>query len=188
MEPEDIMDWAPEGIKKIQVSQVFLHAPFELVVRRFIPKEGDRLQKVWQDENGVVKRFPVPPYAIFNMAEAARSIDAMIRVSQHIYLDSLLKRHTAPLGGDFLWDTYCFAFRHPTQVEVGYYPYLLLRTLCAYTENFWNPERDGTVTDLELVSPLGCMSPYLVSGRNCRPRNLGSIRQDRLRVWTRPSG
>lgn len=120
MEPEDMMDWAPEEIKKIEVSQIFLHAPFELIVRRFIPKERDRLDKVWRDENGEVKRFPVPPYAIVDMKQAALSIDAMVRVSQHIYLDSLLKRHTAPLGGDFLWDTYRFAFRHPSQVKVCY--------------------------------------------------------------------
>lgn len=140
MEPRDIVDWAPEGTRKIAVSQVFLNAPFELIVRRFIPREGDRLDKIWY-ENGEMRRFPVPPYAILNMEEAARSIDEMIKKSQHIYLHTLLKPFSADHGGDFLWETYLFAFHHPRHVKVCYFPNIYpFRIIAGYTDAVGNQD------------------------------------------------
>lgn len=118
MDLVDMTDWASIHTRRIFVSQVFLNAPYELVVRRFIPREGDRLEKIWH-KDGVQKRFPVPPYAIVSMTAAANSIDTMVTHSQHIYLDSFLKQRPEDHGGDFLWETYRFAFQHPAQVKVS---------------------------------------------------------------------
>ena len=117
MDLVDMTDWASDDIRTILISQVSDDAPFALVVRRFIPREGDRLEKRWH-KDGVERRFPVPPYAIVNMKEAAESIDTMITHNQHLYLDNLLKRRSEDHSGDFLWQTYMFAFYYPKQVKV----------------------------------------------------------------------
>lgn len=121
MDLVDMTDWASDDIRTILVSQVSLDAPFALVVRRFIPREGDRLEKRWH-KDGVERQFPVPPYAIVNMAEAAESIETMVRLKQPLYLQSLLKKGPEDHCGDFLWETYMFAFRHPYQVKVSWNP------------------------------------------------------------------
>lgn len=117
MDMTDFTDWASDETHTIFVSQIFLDARYELKVRKFVPRDGDRLEKLWR-ENGETRRFSVPPYAIANMEEAAESIGAMVERSLHIYLNSLLKQQPEDLSGNFLWETYLFAFQYSNQLKV----------------------------------------------------------------------
>lgn len=113
----DFTDWASDEIYIISVSQIFLDARYDLKVRRFIPRDGDRLEKVWR-ENGQIRRFAVPPYAIANMEEAAESINVMVETSLHTYLNSLFKQQPKDHSGNFLWETYLFAFQFSNELKV----------------------------------------------------------------------
>lgn len=117
MDMNDMTDWASDEILTIVVSQIFLHAPYELKVRRFIPRDGDRLEKLWR-ENGEAKRFSVPPYAIANMEQASESIRVLVEESLHLYLNSLFKLQPRDPSGNFLWETYLFAFKYSNQLKV----------------------------------------------------------------------
>ena len=118
MDMSDFTDWASDEIHTIAVSQIFLDARYELKVKKFIPRDGDRLEKLWR-ENGETRRFSVPPYAIANMEEAAESIRVMVEKSLHIYLNSLFKQGPKDHSGNFLWETYLFAFQHSNELKVG---------------------------------------------------------------------
>jgi hypothetical protein len=114
MDLVDIKDWADDEIRTIHISQVFLDAPYEAKVRRFIPVPGDMLEERWVD-GGITKTFPIPPYGIANMAEVANSIGAMIEKHVANYL-------VHALGGNdahkLIWHTYFTAFRHAEAAPV----------------------------------------------------------------------
>ncbi|PKS07709.1 hypothetical protein jhhlp_006317 [Lomentospora prolificans] len=116
MELVDIQDWVSDKVVTIVVSQVFLHAPYELKVGRFEPREGDMLEEVWYDGN-VKKSFPIPPYAIVNMKEASQAIGKMTEACQHEYLSAIIQSGNGPRNGDFIWNTFLFAFKHISEIK-----------------------------------------------------------------------
>lgn len=77
MDMVDIQDWASDKVVTVQISQTVLDAPFTLAFRRFIPADGDSTTRSWWD-GSQWQRYPMPPYAIANMAEAAISYSMMI--------------------------------------------------------------------------------------------------------------
>lgn len=66
MDLVDITEWASEETKTIELTQVFLHAPFKLEVREFVPKEGDMHSELWQDGN-MRHTHRIPPYAMVSL-------------------------------------------------------------------------------------------------------------------------
>ncbi|KAI0385840.1 hypothetical protein F5Y04DRAFT_268609 [Hypomontagnella monticulosa] len=67
--PDDISQWASAETRKVKVTEGYTEQPVELRVRRFIPQEGDRLERSWVYD-GTRKRVEIPPYAIVNLEEA----------------------------------------------------------------------------------------------------------------------
>jgi hypothetical protein len=118
MDLVDITDWADEEVRTIHISLDFLEAPFPVHVRRFVPVEGDLLEETWVDKNGNQKMWPVPPYAIVRMAEAADAMGEMIEKQVGNYITSLLGGGTGT-GHDLLWQTYLEAFRYAGVAPVG---------------------------------------------------------------------
>lgn len=117
MDLVNIEDWASTEDQIIEVSQVFLKAPYKLRVRQFIPQEGDMLEEIWHD-GYIQRRFPIPPYAIVDMEEAAQSIAKMAEATQHLYWGSIIPQNSKSEGGDFIWDTFLFAFKYIGDVKV----------------------------------------------------------------------
>ncbi|SPN97376.1 uncharacterized protein DNG_00890 [Cephalotrichum gorgonifer] len=116
MDLVDITLWDSEEIRSILVSQVFILAPYDLKVRRFVPMPGDMLEEIWM-ANGVERRFPLPPYAIVNMAEAADAIEHMVSCNRAQYLDALLKPRFQDPMYELLRDTYSFADGYSRQTR-----------------------------------------------------------------------
>ena len=74
----EITEWATPDLKTIQISLDLCPEPFVVVVRQFVPMEGDILQRKWTD--GKTRKFKdVPPYAIQNMEETALRLSRWIK-------------------------------------------------------------------------------------------------------------
>ncbi|KAL1842571.1 hypothetical protein VTJ49DRAFT_4854 [Mycothermus thermophilus] len=118
MELVDITDWADDEVRTIQVSLDFVDAPFELKVRRFIPRPTDLLEEIWCDEQGRVRRWPVPPYAIMNMREAAKSMGTALEKNVANYINALIDLRKG-VEQTLLWGTYYHAFRHMSRAKTS---------------------------------------------------------------------
>ncbi|KAK0732061.1 hypothetical protein B0H67DRAFT_640369 [Lasiosphaeris hirsuta] len=120
MDMIDITEWADNDVRTIKISLAFLEAPFEVEVRKFVPLPGDSLEEKWVDKTGNLKTWPVPPYGIVCMAQAADSISGMIDSNVGIYIRSLIGAGTGD-ESQLLWQTYLAAFKHcenaPTEAE-----------------------------------------------------------------------
>ncbi|VUC34450.1 unnamed protein product [Clonostachys rosea] len=64
--PDPIEKWASEETKIIKIGEGFSDATLEVVVRRFIPQEGDKLDRSWY-HNGEKKSVAIPPFALVEL-------------------------------------------------------------------------------------------------------------------------
>jgi len=120
MDMVDITRWESDEIRTIEVSQIFLNAPYKLKVRKFIPEDGDQMERFWYD--GEIRReMPMPAYAIANLEEAADSIDQMMKVQTANYIDRTIDPVKGQGHPGLIWMTYMFAFRHVGLIEVGWF-------------------------------------------------------------------
>lgn len=127
MDLVDIDLWASDEIRKIEISPVFVNAPFELEVRRFVPFEGDMLQEKWTDENRNIKTHDIPPYAIASMEATAQAFQS--------YVDRNISTYLVGAIGNLdvlLWTTYTTAFQHSSEAAVSLR--ILLRNVQASTD------------------------------------------------------
>ena len=68
---DDIANWADPDTKIIHVSEGYCSKKYvTLEVRRFIPQEGDKLQRSWIGFDGKRRSVEIPPYAICNTKKA----------------------------------------------------------------------------------------------------------------------
>ncbi|KAL2044247.1 hypothetical protein N7G274_002952 [Stereocaulon virgatum] len=66
--------WQTAEVKVITVTQdVFAGSNFDIACRKFIPAEGDSLERIWK-RNGVTQYYPRALYAIANMRETSDAI------------------------------------------------------------------------------------------------------------------
>ena len=108
----DIRDWESEIIKTITITQDVFDNHYPLNVRRFIPQEGDAIERRWKT-NGIEQSFKCEPYAIADMKEAGRTLaqfaDNTLESSIRFYIresDHLLRL------------TYTMAHKHSSTAEV----------------------------------------------------------------------
>jgi hypothetical protein len=108
MDLVDIKDWASPEVRKISLCQIYLdgEAPYEVEVKRFIPKEGDMLEEKWVS-NGVVRTHRIPPYALCSMEKSAHVLLRFIEQNVAKYI-----ARTVGNMDDLIWRTYHFAFKH----------------------------------------------------------------------------
>ena len=68
---DDIASWASTETKTIEVSEGFCQdKSVKLEVRRFIPQEGDKLERSWIAPDGSKQSVKIPPYAICDTVKA----------------------------------------------------------------------------------------------------------------------
>ncbi|KAH6610519.1 hypothetical protein Trco_000539 [Trichoderma cornu-damae] len=95
---DPIQQWASPEVKVIYISVYFSNRYLPLKVRKFVPQEGDKLERTW-DYQGTKKSVEIPPYALIDL-EAGKSAytkyirDSMTDVFRNILgnSDSLLYR------------------------------------------------------------------------------------------------
>ena len=113
MDLVDITDWRSHEIKTIEVTQMFLHAPYFIEVREFIPLEGDMLEEKWTD-GGVMKSHRIPPYALADMKKTAQTMRCFLGRSTVTYVKGTVGNSDA-----FLWTTYQMAIVYSQQAPVS---------------------------------------------------------------------
>jgi hypothetical protein len=74
---DDISQWESTEIKIVQVSEGYNRQTVDLRVRRFVPQDGDALERTWVYE-GRTRKVGIPPYAIVNLEEAKHAYDDYI--------------------------------------------------------------------------------------------------------------
>jgi len=105
----DVVEWESPEIKYIEVSHGFCQDPIRLEVRMFVPKDGDVLDRKWVDgRHRKTKR--VKPYAIVDMAKAAREVRRYIYGNVYPCLVTFLKNHDS-----LVRDTYLLAYKQSIQ-------------------------------------------------------------------------
>jgi hypothetical protein len=102
---DDIGSWASSDIRTICVTEGYTNQSVRLLVRRFQPQDGDRLERSWVS-NGVKKSVPIPPYAIVDMDAARGAFDDYIKSG----LVECCKRLLGPKE-ELLWQTYALAMK-----------------------------------------------------------------------------
>ncbi|KAL3437898.1 hypothetical protein BDV09DRAFT_161242 [Aspergillus tetrazonus] len=111
MEIVDITDWASSEIKTITLSQVHVDAPYDVQVRKFIPKEGDMLETTWTS-GPYVRRHPMPQYALADMEGAAKTLKWLTAN----YVGAYIKYEVGNLDL-LIWRTYYFAFLYQQKAK-----------------------------------------------------------------------
>ncbi|KAI9367609.1 hypothetical protein BJX61DRAFT_527621 [Aspergillus egyptiacus] len=111
MDLVDITDWASSEIKTITLSQIYVRAPYDVQVRKFMPAEGDMLELTWAS-GPFIRRQRMPEYALADMESAAKTLQWLTSnyVGQYI-------RDTVGELDLLIWTTYFFAFRHQAKAK-----------------------------------------------------------------------
>ncbi len=105
----DVMVWETPDIKFIEVSHGLCQDPIKLEVRKFIPADGDVLERKWVDGQ-VHKTKQVEPYAIKNMTMAAQEVRRYISENVHPCLVTFLEDHDR-----LVRETYLLAYKQSTR-------------------------------------------------------------------------
>lgn len=108
MEIVDIDHWASNDIRTITVSQVFLHAPYNVEVREFQPDERDTLVSNTDGRN-----HRLSPFAIADMQRTASTLEALVDTHTPAYIQGALKESDI-----MVWRTFMFAFQSTINAKV----------------------------------------------------------------------
>jgi hypothetical protein len=97
----NITEWASPEIRTIVITQEYGNEPgLSFRVRKFVPVEGDSLNRWWAD-GSVIKSVDVPPYAMVDIEEAVQSFKEYIVSSGPEHFKGTLKDY-----GQLAWYTY----------------------------------------------------------------------------------
>lgn len=107
---DPIQLWASSEIRTVYVSVHYSKERLPLKVRRFVPQEGDKLERTWV-HRGTKKSALIPPYALVDVEAGTSAYTTYIR-------DSMKGIFTTMLGkeDDLLYQTYLLAY-HMWQKE-----------------------------------------------------------------------
>ena len=109
----EIKEWEPSDMKTIELTQDVGDATYEVNVRKFIPVEGDSLERKWTT-NGKQQSHRCATYAIANMKETGQQ---MLK-----YVDENINSTIAYYIGDsdeLLQETYRMAYKHSEIAEAS---------------------------------------------------------------------
>jgi hypothetical protein len=109
----EIKEWALSDVKKIELTQDVGDATYEVHVRKFIPVEGDSLERKWTT-NGKQRSHPCATYAIANMKETGKQmlkfVDENINTAIEHYIGD---------SDELLQETYRMAYKHSEIAEAS---------------------------------------------------------------------
>lgn len=93
-------------MKTIQLTHGLGDVRYTLRLREFQPLEGDMLYEEWWNGH-VLKKHPIPPFAIANMSEAASELNRYVENAIAPFIIGAVG-HSDPL----IWETYEMAVKH----------------------------------------------------------------------------
>ncbi|KEQ82077.1 hypothetical protein M438DRAFT_337597 [Aureobasidium pullulans EXF-150] len=106
MDLVDIVGWASDELRIIDLTQVIVNAPYSVVVRKFVPQDGDMLEEEWS-KDGRAQKHAIPPYALANMQSTALMLEGWMTSQVWCYVSGIVFHLDI-----FIWSTYMEAFRY----------------------------------------------------------------------------
>ncbi|KAL6902604.1 hypothetical protein GGI43DRAFT_402305 [Trichoderma evansii] len=102
---DPIQLWASSEIRTVYVSVCHSKERLPLKVRRFVPQQGDKLERTWA-YGGAKKSALIPPYALVDVEAGTSAYTAYIRSSMKDIFQTMLGS-----TNDLLYKTYLLAYR-----------------------------------------------------------------------------
>ncbi|KAK6448342.1 hypothetical protein FP744_10004592 [Trichoderma asperellum] len=102
---DPIQLWASSEIRTVYVSVCYSTERLPLKVRRFVPQEGDKLERTWA-YRGAKKSAIIPPYALVDVEAGTSAYTAYIRAS----MEGIFRNMLGSTNG-LLYKTYLLAYR-----------------------------------------------------------------------------
>ncbi|KAI9762219.1 MAG: hypothetical protein M4579_000542 [Chaenotheca gracillima] len=102
----EISEWASAEIKTIYLTQGFTPVPIEMKVRKFVPVEGDLLERPWFDGTKR-KAIKVPNYAIADMRTTVINVQKHLDATLWSCIQTILSDHDP-----IIRETYVSAYHH----------------------------------------------------------------------------
>lgn len=158
MDLVDITVWASKEIRTIEVTQNFLHAPYKVDVREFVPIEGDMLEERWTD-GAIIKTHAIPPYGVVDMEKTAEDL-------WH-FVDENVANYFVNWVGDkdpLLWHTYWMAYKHSEESDVNFTSFTTFPGPRADFDTGTRGEKDVA----GLYAPLGRLPTHKLPGAHLR--------------------
>jgi hypothetical protein len=110
---DNIANWASSEDKIIHVSEGYTSQFVKLRVRRFVPQDGDKLERSWV-YNGERKSVRIPPYAIVDLEAAQAEYSDYIERGIAECFSSVIRSKDS-----LLWKTYSLAWRTAQDPDVS---------------------------------------------------------------------
>ena len=123
---KDIDHWASSESRTIQITQDYSAVPLIVEVRRFKPREGDRLTKSWV-EGTVKKTIQLPPYAFANLKATEQVYINYINQQGPAFFKNIVDHKDT-----LLWGTYSTAVKASNNAMVS------LISLIAWDAHFYS--------------------------------------------------
>ncbi|KAK2590507.1 hypothetical protein QQS21_011810 [Conoideocrella luteorostrata] len=102
---DPIQKWASPDVKSIRISTGYSNKCIILQVRKFVPQEGDKLERTWVFQ-GTRRSVNVPPYALTDLEEGKTAYMKHITEAMGDTLQSIAERSSG-----IMKETYLLAFR-----------------------------------------------------------------------------
>ncbi|KAL2884851.1 hypothetical protein HOO65_090146 [Ceratocystis lukuohia] len=96
--------WQSDQIRTVCLADGHTNIPIKLIVRRFFPKDGDKMKRTWVTSNGELRSVDVTPFAISDPKAAYEELDK--HLSKMTY--ECMQKVVRPLG-EVMFKTYSLA-------------------------------------------------------------------------------
>lgn len=109
----EIQEWESPDVKTIELTQDVGGASYKVNVRKFIPVEGDSLERKWTT-NGERRSYRCATYAIVNMKETGQQMLKFVE-------DNITTAIAYYIGDsdELLRETYSMAYKHSESAEAS---------------------------------------------------------------------
>jgi hypothetical protein len=104
---DDVGHWASSEVRIVRISEGYTDEFVELRVRKFVPQDGDSLERSWVAPNGQTRSVQIPPYAVIEPEAIAPQYSAYIKRGLVACCNNVLDDQKATV----LWPTYWIAVR-----------------------------------------------------------------------------
>ncbi|ERT03119.1 hypothetical protein HMPREF1624_01424 [Sporothrix schenckii ATCC 58251] len=104
---DDVGHWASSEVRILRISEGYTNEFVELRVRKFVPQDGDSLERSWVTPKGETRSVQIPPYAVIEPEAIAPQYSAYIKRGLVACCSKVLADHKDSV----LWPTYWIAVK-----------------------------------------------------------------------------
>ncbi len=102
---DDVGHWASTEVRILRITEGYTNDHVELRVRRFVPQDGDSLERSWVAPDGNTRSVKIPPFAVIEPDSIGPRYSEYIKRGLITCCSNVLNDYKHTL----LWPTYCYA-------------------------------------------------------------------------------